>query len=391
MENEVKQVVETALNDFKSTLKQYATAEDMNKALDIFKAEFNGVVKSEDIAKLEKAIETQGALLASLEAKKQPTEPKTIKEQLEAQKDVLAKIAAGDRTVKTTVLPTSITSNQNGMFLPGIGQIQTREPMIHQLFAQSGIGANNHRVIRYTDQSSITNNAASRTVGAQAGESAIAWTGYNLNIESYSHFIPVAKEMLSDFDFVQSEINNTLLRYLMLSVESAAYSGDGTSPDIKGVLTSATAWSDPGVDFAKATVIDLIQSISAGISTNSMFKANYVLMNNIDSMKLQLTKDADGQYILPAALTQGGIAIGSIKVIPTSLVATNTLLVGDFNWGTFYSKSPIIEIGYNGTDFSERQVSIMANMDCALLVKSVNAGSFVKVNDVATAIATITE
>ena len=63
-------------------------------------------------------------------------------------------------------------------------------------------------------------------------------------------FIKISTEMLDDIDFIESEINNELLRELNKDVELTAYSGNGTAPNMNGVRTVATAFA--AGDFALA-------------------------------------------------------------------------------------------------------------------------------------------
>ena len=56
-------------------------------------------------------------------------------------------------------------------------------------------------------------------------------------------YIKVSTEMLDDIDFIESEIRNELMRELLKDVESTAYDGNGTAPNMNGVYTTATAFA----------------------------------------------------------------------------------------------------------------------------------------------------
>lgn len=391
---EKEQLLKEITDNVKNELKGYATVEDINKALENAKAELGEKFSTKEIAaklaEIEKAAREQGEFLAKMK-NQEPVKALTIKEQLKGQEESIKRIMSGDMTAKATVLPTSVATNNVGQEVAGIGQIQTRNNLISALFAQAGIAPNNQRTLRYTQQTTRTSAADARVIGAKAAESTLVWEKKTIDIESYSHIIPVALEMLDDYDFVQNEINQFLLNDLMLKVEADAFNGNGTSPIIKGVYTSATAWVDPEIDFKEATMIELIQTCITQISNNSKFKANYVLMNNYDALTLKLVKNDLGMYLFPNFMGADGMNIEGVRIIATPLVTKNTLLVGDFTQGTMYSRPASIQVGLNGTDFAERQVSILANVDVALLIKSVQESAFVKVTDVADAISKITK
>jgi len=128
-------------------------------------------------------------------------------------------------------------------------------------------------------------------------------------------------------------------------------------------------------------------TMAAKIGNNSNFKANYCLMNNYDFLKLQLQKDELGRLIFPNFISPDGMKIGSITVIPTELVTANTLYVGDYNYATLYKTAPQVTMGLNSTDFTERQVSLLANMDAALLCRTMFSGALYKSADISTDVA----
>jgi HK97 family phage major capsid protein len=390
---------EQLLNDItakvKSELSGYASKGDLEialtKATNELKEEFKGVAGIErKLGELEKAAIAQGELLAKMK-NSEPVKPLTMKQQLEGQSEAIKNIKSGNYTSKATVLPTSITSNFNGQIIPGIGQIQTREVKLVDVWAAGTLQANNQRTIRYMDQTTATNNAAARTVGAQAAESVLAWTGYSLPVESISHWIPLALEMIEDFDFIESEINNNLLKMLENKFESYLMSGTGNSPQIYGLDTKASTFdaTDFAGKFKSAGKLDLIKAMSAKVSHDTMFRANYCIMNDYDALTLELEKDDFGRLIFPNFLSPNGMQIGNIRVIPTSLVTANTMYVGDFNFGTLFKSPMTVTMGLNGTDFTERQVTMLANMNAALLIKALNAGAFYKCTSISADVAEI--
>jgi hypothetical protein len=381
----------------KSELVNYASKSDLEIALKAnineLKEKFTDIAAIEkSVSELTKAAELQGEILAKLK-NNEPAKVETLKSQLEKQADTLKRIKSGDYTAKTTVLPTSVNSNFNGQVVPGIGQIQSREVKLTNIWANGALAPNNQRTIRYMDQTTATNNAAARVIGAQAGESAFAWTGYSLPIESISHFTPIALEMIEDYDFVQSEIQNNLLKYLENKFESYLMSGTGVSPQIFGLDTKASTFdaTDFAAKFKSAGVLDLLKAMAAKVQHNTMYRANYAIMNDYDALALELEKDDFGRLVFPNFLSADGMKIGNIVVIPTSLVTADTMYVGDFNFGTLFSSGPQVTMGLNGTDFTERQVTLMANMNAALLIKALNVGAFYKSTGIAADVAEITK
>lgn len=386
---------ELLLKEIQGMVKGYVSKEDLDKALEsaIAKAQenFAGVELEKSITELKEIALKQGEAIAKMKVQEQ-AQVQTIKMQLEAQKESLKAIANGDFSRKAVILPTSITSNFNGQVDPRIGQIATRDVLITQLFAQSAIAPDYQGIIRYMDETTSTSGAAARTKGDAAGEGTIAWTGYTLETQSISHIIPMAKEMLENYNFIETAVNQWLLKQHALKVENDVLLGSGVAPIIKGLNASATAWTNASSFTTEAPgILDLIQVVATQVATASPYRANYVLMNDFDALELKLEKTDLGMYKFPNFMSADGMAIDNIRIIPTSLVTKDTMFVGDFNYGTFFAKPTTIEIGTNADDFSKRKVSMLANIECGLLIRNVDAQAFQKVASIAAGITAITK
>ena len=102
----------------------------------------------------------------------------------------------------------------------------------------------------------------------------------------------ITDDMAEDLPFVVSEINQHAQYNLKLQEEIQLLSGNGTDPNLKGILnreiqTKAQANdSDPDRIFAATT----------DIATATGFSADAVVINPADYQAIRLSKDANGQY-----------------------------------------------------------------------------------------------
>ena len=180
-EKDQKALLEKVTAEVKDQLKEFVSKNDLTLALtqatEKIKDEFKGVDGMQKaIDELRKAAETQGELLAKMKDNTK-SEPLTIKQQLEANGDILRSLARVKSQVemnnyigKTTVIPSAITSNFNGYVIPGIGQIQTRRNSLRATVNNAGIPANSQLTIRYMDQTTFTDASAARTIGQAAAK-----------------------------------------------------------------------------------------------------------------------------------------------------------------------------------------------------------------------------
>lgn len=297
--------------------------------------------------------------------------------------------------LKATVLRSAITSNTMAYRVDGIGQIQRRRIFLEELFTSGRVSANNHGVIRYVDQQALTDNSATISEGNAFPSSNITWIERNLPVQKVGDSIKLSREMMDDVDYVNSEVQNFLLRNVNLKVDEQLLSGDGVAPNLIGLATSATAFAAGayGGTVADANIYDLIAIVSAQIQTDTSYLPTEVLMSQDTAVKMKLKKDGENNYLIPAFVVptaNGEITVDSMRVIVNSGVTTNTMYVGDFTRGTVYSSDDLqLEMGYENDDFTKDLVTVKARRRLALLIRNVDTTAFSYVSDVDAALAAI--
>lgn len=298
---------------------------------------------------------------------------------------------------KTTVTPSSITSNSAGMRLMEIGQIATRRTVIPELFAQFRMEDRHNRTVYYTDQEAVTRGAAGRAVASAAGESAISWIQRSETLKTISDKIPIAKEVIERGFMLEDEIRNFITNNIMLVRDYDFCNGTGSSTTIKGVNTSATEFDSAaytGFKPVAGTMYDLIMVMAAEIMAQTKYMVDTVVINPKDINRLKLTKDLNGSMLRPMILTMNGsqIYLDNIRVVESGAQAENTLVIGDFTKGRrYFGENISIDFGYDSSgDFGKRIVTMLGNMEELLLIRTVEADAFLKCSDITTAAGNIT-
>lgn len=356
----------------------------------------DGVVKM-----LVEAVEKQGIEMQKWNQGKQVE--KTWDQVVDEHKEAIKAIPQGtgrmriklpSQTNKALVLRSAITNNTGGMYLNDVGQLQYIGGGISNLFGHVNVGPDSNGVIRYRDQSTFTANAAEVAEGAQKPESVYAWTQYVLPIEKIAVTLPVTKEAWADINIIKDEINTLMNRDLMLRENLQLFSGDGNTPNLKGVYTSAGAFDN--TDFAGTindpNIFDLIAAVRASIMKvgGGKYNPNIVLMNPVDIFKYKVQKAADGHYVMPPFVGPNGQVIDGMRVIEDANVTANSLVVGDFAYGKIYDLEGVtIDMGYVNTQFIENEFTILAEKRLALLIRTADATGFKKVANIATAVAAL--
>lgn len=358
-------------------------------------------LKKDTIDKLTKALETQGEELRKVF---QGNEKGKDWEQIVDEKaEDIKKIASSSgrsslhniklqlpSVRKTEVTRASVTSSTQALRLGDIGQLPYLGTELAPLFRHVTVGPNSNGVIRYIDQASVTRNAAATSESGVKPESAIAWQEYTLNLEKIADSIPVTKEAFADLSFVKGEIDRLLKINLSLIIDDELYDGSGSTPHLKGVYTSASTFNYAaytGFTAYQANLFDLIMVMAVQVSSGkqSKYKINTVLISPTDSLRLNMVKDANGVPIMPLylqAMSQMGI-----NIVVSNQVTANTMLVGDFRYGTIYDLEGVtVEMGYINDQFVQNTFTILAEQRLGLLVRTVDADAFLKVTNVTAAL-----
>jgi hypothetical protein len=352
-------------------------------------------LQNDAIKNLTDAVAKQGTELQKFLIGKNEGEEISLKEQLKAKHEEI-KVAVNKNSSfklevnKLLVTRASVGNTTMAMRLPDVGQLAYPASVLSAAFRHAPVSPSSNGVIRYYDQSAVTRGAASVAEGAQKPESAITWIERTLLIEKIADSIPVTKEGFNDVYFIQSEIERLLTINLALKKEDLLWDGDGITPNIKGVYTSAPLFVTTPFDDSveAANVFDLVATIAADINASGggKYKADTVVLNPIDTLKMKLIKDSSGRYLLPPFVSPNG-DITTLKVIESSQVTPNTLVVGDFRYGTIYDLENVtIEMGWINDQFIKNAFTILAEERFALLIRVVDTTAFRKVTDIAAAL-----
>lgn len=373
-----------------------ATAGLMKSAELVSKLETMGL-KEGAIKELVDAVEKQGVELNKM--LNGTTGPKKGLEEMIAEKSKeIQAIAKGGPSVKmslankTLVQRSAVGSTTMAMRLTEIGQLPYLGSTLSELFRHVQVSPSSNGVLRYYDQATVTRNAAFVAEAAQKPESVITWIERTLLIEKVADSIPVTKEAWADVGFIQGEIRRLLEINLALKIDEELYDGSGVTPHIKGVFTSAVAFTTTPYDDSinSANLYDLILAMAVDISTNrqSKYKADTVLLNPVNTLGLKTLKDSDGRYVAPGWAV--GENIGGLRVVESNQVDVNTMVVGDFRFGTIYDLEDVtIEMGWINDQFIKNTFTILAEQRLALLIRTVDETAFRKVTDIAAALAAL--
>jgi len=285
--------------------------------------------------------------------------------------------AAGTMLESTNISGGNVPVEQR---IAGLNLIATRRVRLMDLFAK---GAASSNIISWVYQANRDGSAGGTAEGDTKNQVDFDLVVASQAVVKRTAFIKVSTEMLDDIDFIQSEINNELMRLLMLDVESTSYSGNGTAPNMNGIRTVATAFA--AGTFAgtvdNANEADVLTVAMNQIALANQEAPNAILMNPSDITKLKLYKVSatDRRYIDRLMFIGETLTLDGVPMIATTLVTAGTYLVGNFNMSTLYQKEAVtINMGLDGNDWTKNLRTIIAEWRGALVTKNNNRNAFVK-------------
>lgn len=217
--------------------------------------------------------------------------------------------------------------------------------------------------------------AAMAAEGTVKAESAMSFELKSTPTQVIAHWIPASRQILEDVPQLTDIIDGELVYGLQFKEEQQILLGDGTAPNLAGLVPAATAYAAP-VTIAGATLIDQLGLALLQVSLAD-FQPDGIVLHPSDWLRMKLMKDAGGNYILgdPAG------SIGATKLWGFDVVESQSIGVGKFLTGSFRSAAtlydrwlPRVEVSTEHSDFFVRNmVAILAEERLALAVKQPKA------------------
>lgn len=372
--------------ELKSLVDAKATKEDIEKAVSELRD-----AQMEQMKNLNEALKEIGLSIKANKEGNSTVKESSIKEALKSNTDAIKTLKDNRdaQWVKMTVKAVGTmleSANVSGGNVPveqriqGLNAIASRRIRLMDLVSRGRATSN---LISWVYQSGKEGAAGGTTEGATKNQIDFDLVVASQVVVKRSAFIKVSTEMLEDIDFIESEIQNELLRELNKDVELTAYSGNGTAPAMNGVRTTGTAFAagDFALAIDNANEADVLVVAINQIAIAEQPEPTAILMHPTDVAKLLVIKVSatDKRYVERLQMIAGQLSLDGIPIVKTTLVTAGTYLVGAFNLATLYDLGTLsIEMGLDGNDFTKNLRTIIAEYRGAMVVKNNDRTAFVK-------------
>jgi hypothetical protein len=215
--------------------------------------------------------------------------------------------------------------------------------------------------VSYMEETTTTSGAATVAEGAEKPESALSFTEREDDVRKIATHIPVTMEQLEDVNGMREYINSRLGDFVMAVAEQQVLNGDGTPPNISGILDRSIQTQAVGSDPVPDAILDAIVKVQV----NGGVDPNILIIHPNDYKAIRKLTTTDGVYIF----RDGNV--WDLPVLTTTRIAENTALVG-YTGSTLvrWRKGLTIALGHIDDQFTHNTVTILAECRLALQVFS---------------------
>lgn len=262
--------------------------------------------------------------------------------------------------LQSTLVGDVITPDRvNGIISP-----LERNRHMRPFFAQ---GKTNSNAVDYIEETSYTDGTAGVLEGNAFPQSDLVLTQQTANVKKVGVHSVISREMLEDVAGLMSYVQGRLIAKYNQKEDTDLIAGDGIGVNLLGVGTNAVAWADPGI-IANGNEFDVLRAAVLQAQQAEYFP-NLILLNPAELFKMDVTKDANGNYMLPYIFNGQGHNIAGIQIVASTAIAADAFLVGDFARGAqiFDRRNVTLEVASeNADDFLKDLVTVKLSTRLAL-------------------------
>lgn len=390
-------------SDLNKAKSDYINSELANKASkeDVIELQKGlNALKDEQMNALNKALKAQGLQIQKLSAgeraETQASFKDEIREALKANLENLKTLKNGSKgqvantrvDFATKAVGTmTLGANVSGGNIPvedrieGLNIIPSRRVRFLDVMSKRATSSN---VVSWVYQSGKEGTAGQTTEGLVKNQIDFDLVVANENVKKSTAFIKVSTEMLDDIAWIESEINNELMRRILKVVEVQAYSGDGTGNNHNGVRTIASAFVAGSFALAvdNANIVDVLAIAANQIKVAQKMdaEASSIFMHPTDLLSLKLVKlsATDKRYVERLIQVGSTLFMDGIPIIESTLITVGEYLIGDFRKALLVTRQGMrFDIGLDDDDFTKNLRTILVEWRGLTIVKNNDRSAFV--------------
>ena len=244
---------------------------------------------------------------------------------IELAEDVFKAVVLGHET-KATLTETGFAPQavRISTIVPGV----LRRPVVASLLPE---GTTSQIAIVYMEETTTTNGVATVAEGAAKPESALAFTERTAPVRKIAGILKITNEMFDDVPALRSYVEQRLRLFLVLAEEDQLLNGNGTAPNITGLLNTSGILTQA---MSTDTPMDAVYKAMTKIATTSFLQASGGMISPNNWQTIRLVKTTYGEYIYGPPQNAEPAMLWGVPFVVTTAMADGTALVGAFDAAT---------------------------------------------------------
>ncbi len=312
-------------------------------------------------------------------------------------KDALSSNKKFELAIKAQQNPSDIgTRTDYAVFLPNTVFKPVRATRIIDLFRRVPVST---EYVKYREEDTVTRDAkVVVNCATSTSNTKKTWVTRTVQIQKIRDFVDVCLDMIDDYSFVASEVEQLVNQSVKLKEDSEILLGSG---NILSIDTIASEFDPANVlapytgEFQSATLAELTAAMKAQIYTfgqENSWNADTIVMNYNDYVKFMHQKNSEGDYLLPNFVMSGDGILNGMRIVTSPLVVANTLYVFDSTKGEILDRQgATLEMSYENNDNFEHEIVTLKVVErIQFHVAQINQDAFMKCTDIAQALEDIT-
>ena len=296
-----------------------------------------------------------------------------LAEAIEKNADLIGKVAAGESKSTKFVLDTKTVGNMTEsanltgsiprQYANQVYALPSRKVHMRSLLPTGSISTG---LFTFPYESGGEGAPAPQVQGSSKSQVDFDITMKDAPAQFIAGYVKISRQMLDDVPAMTSFLQQRLLEKYLIAEDAQILSGNGTAPNLTGILTVAEA----ATGAATVDVEQLVQAIAQIASTN--YTANGILINPLDWASIVNTKNSGSAYSLPASTvvsTDGNLTIAGVPVFQSTALAVDKFLVADWSMGAQIMQRDGISVQFSefdGNNFVENMITVRVEARIAL-------------------------
>ncbi|GAB3324523.1 hypothetical protein GCM10027299_21850 [Larkinella ripae] len=222
---------------------------------------------------------------------------------------------------------------------PGVAKDPTTQLFVTDIIST---GTTDSHTVFWTERALLEGGAGQVAEAAKFPQISAKYEKKSATSKKTAAYAKLTEEMVEDVEYIVSEIQDEIVNgpnSIRVQLENQLLTGDGTGENHRGLFTYATAFAVP-TGFQTLEAPNMYDASRAAIL--QILKANYMashfLVNPSDLLNMELTKDANGNYVIPPFIGQNGMVVAGVRVVANNRIGEGDFLVGDMPRAKLFMK-----------------------------------------------------